>query len=154
MIEFRHPVEHFRIVGQCLEAVGEAFGDIQHSHALPMKFHGDPLLEGRGFPPQVDNDIIDRAVDAMDQFVFRMGRLLKMHAPQRSCLSGEGDAALCNLRIQSLIGKLAFTEGSPKKSPIILQTLNLDDNNSRQFRFMENHSLFPIFVSFFRIRAL
>lgn len=62
-----------------------------------------------------------------------------MHPPQGACIPVERDIALRHIRIQTPAEKLIAAEGPAEKAPVILDTLNFNNKNTRQFRFFESH---------------
>ena len=74
----RYGIEHFAIVFQRLEAMGEALGDVELPVVLCRQFDAIPLAKAGRALTDIDDDVENGALRYADQLIFLMGRRLEV----------------------------------------------------------------------------
>jgi len=74
-------VEHFAVLAERLEAVGESCGDVHCSVISLAENFGVPIEESGRPSPKVYRDVEDCTSQAADQFGVRMRGILPVHSP-------------------------------------------------------------------------
>lgn len=141
-------VEHFAIVGECLETVREAFRNDKCLVIVGAQTLGMPFQAGRRALPQVYSDVEDLATQAGDQFHFSMGRKLEMHTAQRPGPSREGMVDLDNISIADYRLKILHAEQPLKVTTLIADGQALNDFKSDNRRRLDIKTLSGLHRSF------
>src|SRR5438270_12991952 len=81
-VNLRHLVEDFRGVFERLEPVRETLWNVKHAVVLRRQFDSDPLFERWRCRPEIDNDVVDRALGATHDFHLPMRCGLIMHSSE------------------------------------------------------------------------
>src|SRR5262249_20105966 len=125
-IRLRDHVQHFRVVRECLESVGEAFRDIESVAAIGIELAPEPLRVCRGVRPQVDDDVENSAARTTNNLRFLMRRCLEVHSAKRTRVRVARDAALSELRVESVLRELVSTPRPREEAALIRMEFNLD----------------------------
>ena len=125
-------VEHFGVVAEDAEAVGEAGGDPEHVAVLGGELGAGPLAEGGGAAADVDGDVEDGAAGAADELSLRLLELVVQAADDASArvrmvVLGErlGEAVLAERR------RVEVSMNQPRSSP---KTRRLEDQHAGEGR--------------------
>jgi hypothetical protein len=132
-------IKQFTVFFQRLEPMGKALGDVHAFSVLSRKSLSMPLQKRGRVLPDIDDHIKDRPSQAGDYLDFRFRRALKVHAPERACLSGEGMIDLQNMFAVEQILQFILTEKTGKHSPVILMGMGFKDKSTGQRKGMACH---------------
>src|SRR4029079_12739531 len=102
------------VVGQGLEPMRASRWNVELALVRRAQLEGLPFSEAVRLGTQVDNDVVDRARNAADDFYFRMRRLLIVHATQGSGPRGERAAVLHELCFESAFREDSFAKRAHK----------------------------------------
>ena len=141
MVELRHLIKDFTIIGEALETVGEAWRNENLAAGLRSQFDGVPVPEGRRCGPNVRDDIKDNAGRAADKFGFRPGLSLIMQAANDATPLCAGEIALRPGRVQAVRSKLLRAEGSREETALVIPSLQVDDPNAAELSGVEFHRI-------------
>ena len=139
-IELGHLIEDFRIVFQRLEAVRESFGNVEHSVIRRRQFRREMLAERRRRPPEIDNDVRDRARGTANQLCLRERGDLEMHAAKSALALVERNIALHDARVEPFGFKLSLAKGARKEATFVFNLLRFNHERALQPSFRENQA--------------
>lgn len=100
--------------------MSEPFGGVKHGTVAAREFLPVPLAAGRRIRAQVDDDVVDGASRAADQFGFLVGLFLVVHTPHRAPLKTERGVELEHVGIQTMLDELFAAPGTREIAPVIL----------------------------------
>ena len=112
---------------------------VKHQSIQRSQRDREMASKGLRFRSQIDDNVMNSALAASDQFCLLMGCSLEMHAPQSTFPLVEGNTALYQLRVQSVPLELSATPSAGKKSATVLLGFGFDDKGPLQIRFSEDH---------------
>jgi len=97
------------------------------------------LEVGRALRAEVHDDVQDRPAGRAHELGLGGGRVLEVHAAQRSLLVVERQVRLRDHRVQAVLGHLFLAE-RPREEPAgVLHAFELDDEGPFELRFREYH---------------
>src|SRR5262245_23302963 len=79
-VELVNRIKNLGIIGERDESMREAFRDIHHTSILGSEVGAETLAKGRRILSQVENDVIERSLNASHKFGFGLRRELIMHS--------------------------------------------------------------------------
>lgn len=123
-------IEKFTVFFKRLEPMGKSFGDVHDLPVFRRESLSMPFQKSGRFPPDIDDYIKNRAGKAGDQLDLRFGRMLKMHAPERTFLSGEGMIDLQNMFAVEQILQFSLTEKPGKYPTVIPMGMGFNDKGT------------------------
>jgi hypothetical protein len=88
---------------------------------------------------QVDNDVEDGATHAANELGLGRGRILKVHAANRTLLAIVRDIGLGDERLQPVCLEFMLAESAGKEAPRIFPSLQVNDKSALELGFRENH---------------
>ena len=100
--------------------MSEPFGGVKHGTVAAREFLPVPLAAGRRIRAQVDDDVVDGAPRAADQFGFLVGLFLVVHTANRAPLKTERGVELEHVGIQAMLDELFAAPGTREIAPVIL----------------------------------
>ena len=128
-------VAEFGYVRKDQEAVGEAFGDVEHLLILGAEGHAHPLAIGGGAGAAVHSYVVDLSHGHPDQLALGL-LLLEVQAPEDT----PGAAALVVLDeglVDARGGEIIQLVGLHEVAPVVAEDLRLNDDDSGNFRIVE-----------------
>jgi hypothetical protein len=140
VIELRHLIKDFRIIRQGLKSVGEICRDVERRPRVACaQLHGQPSTVGGRFRPEIDDDVVNGAREAGDE--FRLGERcnLIVHAAQGAFFPTIRNITLNDARIQPVLRKFLRAERARKKSSLVFSGLQLDDKCSLKPGLCKDH---------------
>src|SRR2546427_4764985 len=127
------------MVDERLIAVGAPLGDVHHAAILCGKLHPDPLLVGRRFAPQVEDDVEQRAHRAAHELRLRPRGELIVQPPEATLAVYEPGVDLRHAAVQPVRLQFPLAPHPCKEAAVILAPLGLDDVDARELGFPEHH---------------
>ena len=123
-------------IGEDQEAVGEAFGDVEHLLILGAEGHAHPLAVGGGAGAAVYSYVVDLSHGHPDQLALGVF-LLEVQAPEDT----PGAAALVVLDeglVDASGNKIVQLVGFHEVAPVVTENLGLNDDDSGNLRIVES----------------
>ncbi len=139
MVEFRHLIVNLGMIFQSLEAVCDAFGDVEHLTVVGAQLDREPIPEWAGFLTQIHDHIVYGSSDTPHQLDLLVRRRLVVHAAKSPLFSVVGGVALNEDPIQAPGLEFPFTEGTSKRASVVLDGFRLDKVSTLDFCFDKDH---------------
>src|SRR5258708_9366105 len=140
-VELAYLVAGLGLVLERLVAVRETFRHVERPVVAGAELHRDGVEASRALRPQVDDDVEDGSPRGAHQLGLGVRRVLEVHPPHRPLRLVEGDVALRDHRVETVLGELLLTERAREKPAVIMAPLEIEDEGALQFRFREDHAL-------------
>jgi hypothetical protein len=132
-VELADLIKHFGIRFRNLHAVGEHFGNVERAAVARGQLDANVLQVSGRIWSQVNDDIVNRASRAADEFNLRMRSLLEMHSADGTLLATERDTALNELIRQVSFPEFPSAESSREKPARVFERLRFHDDSPRKF---------------------
>src|SRR5690606_5501901 len=112
-------IRHGGVVHERLMSVCETLRHVKLEPVLRRQFEGYPLPASRRIGPQIDDDIVYRALDAGDDLYLGMRLALEVDATQGMLPAREREGMLDEFRFQPARAELLDTEAAREKAPFV-----------------------------------
>ena len=127
-------VDELASVGQRLETMREALRDEQASPILGRQSFCVPAQESGRVASQVHRDIEDLSLQATDEFVLRMRRILEVEPPCGASPSCEGMVDLADCKRMSRVGERTVAVKAAEEPARVLPGETLDQHQTAKRR--------------------
>ena len=124
MIEFGHEIGDFGVVGEGKESMGKACGDVEKAPVIGGEFGAKMFIPGWGKWADVEDDVVDSAGVAADDFTFAVGSVLEVEPAQGMFVVVEGDACLLDVEEDAFFGELFDAECSGEIAALVILFLH------------------------------
>ena len=125
-VERAHHIEHARAVAERLIAVREVLRHVHHEAVGVRQFGAEGVQIGWRTLAHVDDDVVDRALDASHELDLGLRRTLEMHAAHRAGAHVAADIALDVRGLEPLPGKFLRAEGAGEQAALVNARLEVD----------------------------
>src|ERR1700682_1176855 len=144
-VELAYLVAGLRPVLERLIAVREPLPHVEGPVVVGAQLHRDGCQEGRALRPQIHDDVEDGSPRGAHQLGLGVRRELEVHPPHGPLAFVEGDVALRDHRLETVLGELLLTEGAREEPPVVVAPLEIEDEGAFELRFREDHALLSAF---------